>query len=540
MKKRILAILLSLAALSSLATLFAGAVPYAPPAPAMKEFGQQHIYFYEMENGHAAPREDGLVTEDDGYGDPVATYGMRYITTAEKVVMKEDGLTPRDEYRLVDAGDRSGEYNVFPTADSPQEVWDSITGIETDSPYAFPYAKWYTPTTFSATATYYFYNPDTQVFTTARFVTKENFENYTAISSTTVKYHLRDWALLTEKPADWETNFRNYFFATGGTYSAVSKRTQLSSSVAPEFEAGKYYTSATAASAVKTEPDKWEFDWKNYYQDRASAPVWHEGYYYQKNGDSYVMTLAKPADWDTNYSAYYSCSEVQWFPVTGEVAPEFKSGVYYSGTAFQDPTYVIRDPRILTTKPSDWDTKWKNYYYKPSSTGTTYYNLSSKTAPEFESGVYYTGSKLKSKLFLSGEGSTGGLPSLAVLKTNQVVLPEKMNLYLRYDNRYLYYAIEITEMGHKRSRYDLNVRYSSTITSSIGISNNNYSFGCFYRRDLNGSAPTVVRDTTGTRTAFHSNVNLSNDGYQMVLNKYGNPNATAITDVLKPGSWFNI
>ena len=210
MKKRVLAILLAVATLSSLATLFAGAVPYAPPAPAMKEFGQQHLYFYEVEGGNV-PRADGLVTESDGYGEPIATYNMRYITTADRVVMQDDGLTPRDEYKLVDAGERSGQYNVFPTQDSPEEVWQSITGIETDSPYAFPYAKWYAPTTYSATASYYFYNPETQTFSTARFVTADNFDNYTAVTSTTQKLHLQDWAPLTEKPKDWETNFRSYF-----------------------------------------------------------------------------------------------------------------------------------------------------------------------------------------------------------------------------------------------------------------------------------------------------------------------------------------
>lgn len=999
MKKRVLAILLVLATLSSTATLFAGAVPYAPPAPAMKEFGQQHLYFYETEG--AIPREDGLVTDSDGYGEPVATYNMRYITTADKVVMQDDGLTPRDEYKLVDAGDRSGQYNVFPTPDSPDEVWNSIAGIETDSPYAFPYAKWYLPTTYSATASYYFYNPETQTFTSARFVTADNFDNYYAISSTTQKYHLQDWAPLTEKPKDWETNFRdyftnndrgytkvaeslvpttavydmappfdttyyedsdysgfsfynssgslvtseptgwsspawrnayikrteapkweentywsynyttkdvwtltetqpsdwetnfasyfkhtstegsyptgtknaydvndgsssfylveypriaedlgmkeapayetntyyynsgglrtsklppssagikdywndvgwrnyyerrapqwqentyyqrswtpesgyvytlltakpgnwdtyfksgsstyslaniqyrtiyftkdgegyapvtglvkltdlydkapeykqytyysknttdyplrtsdsgwydttwqnyyvkagdwspfrfyefkdgeyrltgfkpadwetnhqNYFIRVGGTfegtvkgaqslweegliysrrgnaqtgysftcllpnpndpskplsnwdsnttyykltgatfvpytfsppewepgryylrsgneasgftytlttakpadwetsqnyyyysagpYSMLSKRTALSAKT--EFEPGKYYSSSTAANPLMEKPEVWDFHYTQYYKDREKAPEWKAGYYYLRSGDpnaggyAYTLTLTKPADWDWNYTAYCSKSEIQWYPVTGDVAPEFEAGRYYSGTPFQDLTYVVQDVKMLTQQPQDWNTNWKNYYYKPTSTGTTYYNLSNKTAPVFEPGIYYSGKKLQSKLFLSGEGSASGVPAITVLRNNHVVLPEEVKLYARYDDRYLYVAIEMKEADHRRVRYDNNVRFGSTINSSMGISVNNYSFGCFYRQGLDGSAPTVLKDSTGSRTSFHTNVNLSTAGYQMgVLNKYGNPNVTSLDQALTPGSWFNV
>lgn len=491
MKKRILAILLAVATLSSLAALYSNAVPYSPPTPALKEFGQQHLYIYETEG--KTPRMDGLVTESDGYGEPVATYNMRYTTTAEKVVMQEDGLTPRPEYQMVDSGDRSGEYNVFPTTSSPDEVWKSISKVETDSPYAFPYAWYYTPSTFSATSTYYYYNPESQTYSTARFVTAENFNDYEAVNSTTVKYHVRDWALLTEKPADWETGFRHYFTTVGGAYSKVSSET-----------------------------------------------AWKEGAYFAKEGTSYVITRAEPADWAENYASYYSRGEVLWVPLTGDRAPAWEEGKYYSGTAFQDKTYVVQNVKVLYEKPADWDTKWKSYYYKSTSTGTAYYNLSDKTAPEFVPGIYFSGTKLKSKLFLSGEGSTGGVPAISVLRNNHVILPESVNLYVRYDNKCLYVAIELVEMAHKTARYDDSVRFCSTINQNQGVSFANHSFGCYYRKNLDGTAPFVVRDTSGTRSYFRTSINLSDAGYKMILNKYGNPDATAITDVLTPGTWFNV
>ncbi|MBQ3865736.1 MAG: hypothetical protein II776_02455 [Clostridia bacterium] len=539
MKKRILALLLALATVSSLATLFAGAVPYSPPANALKDFGQSQLYLYEVKEGAAAPRADGLVTEADGYGEPIATYSMRYITTAEKVVMKEDNLTPRDEYRMVDAGDRSGSYNVFPTASTPDEVWNSINGIETDNPGAFPYARYYVPTTFSATATYYYYNNGS--YSTAYHVTKDTFNDYSVITSRSTKYQVNDWALLTEKPADWETNWKNYFTTSGGAYSALALRSKLSTSTAPVWEPGKYATGTTSAF-LTDEPDKWSYDWKNYYKQN-DVPTWREGYYFSRSGESgnytYTILRTQPADWETNFNSYFSRGELIWFPVGGETAPEWQEGKYYSGTPTLAYYYSVQNAKPLYEKPADWERNWKNYFFKLTSASATYFPIISKTAPAFEPGVYFSGNKLKSKLFLSGEGSTGGVASVSYLRTNHVILPEKVNVYARYDNRYLYSAIEVVEADHKDIRYDVEMRYASTLSDSIGCANNSYSFGCNYRRNI-GEAPTIVKQGY-VRVYMHTNVNLSTAGYQAgVLNKYGNPNATTLQEVNTVGTWFNV
>ena len=83
MKNRILALVLALAIMVGVVPVVASAVPYTPSANAWKDFGQQHIYLYEVTKGEAAPKMDGYVTDSDGYGEPVATYGFRYCTTAE-------------------------------------------------------------------------------------------------------------------------------------------------------------------------------------------------------------------------------------------------------------------------------------------------------------------------------------------------------------------------------------------------------------------------------------------------------------------------
>ena len=102
-------------------------------------------------------------------------------------------------------------------------------------------------------------------------------------------------------------------------------------------------------------------------------------------------------------------------------------------------------------------------------------------------GLYYSGTKLKSKLYVTGEGSTNGIPNVSQLRTNHVVLPESVNLYMRYDNRYLYVAIELVEADHKKVRYDDEVRFGATINQSQGITMTNYSLDVFYRKELDES-----------------------------------------------------
>lgn len=51
----------------------------------------------------------------------------------------------------------------------------------------------------------------------------------------------KDYELLTEEPADWSTNYKNYFTKSGTTYSAVAD------SSAPSWEAKKYYAAGADA-----------------------------------------------------------------------------------------------------------------------------------------------------------------------------------------------------------------------------------------------------------------------------------------------------
>ena len=231
MKKRILAFALALATLVGILPLAATAVPYSPSANAWKDFGQEHVYIYEVTKGRAAPKMDGYVRATDGYGEPVATYGFRYCTTAEYVTPE---LEKRPEFKLRN----DGTYYVYPTQNSPQEVWDTITSYEADSPYGYLWTYRIRATSFAATTTYIYQNPKTLAFATAYHVTKDTFKNYTVLSADK-NLVLNDAKVLSEEPADWAKNYKNYFYKPAG--SSYYQPVKAENGKAPEFKTSTYY-----------------------------------------------------------------------------------------------------------------------------------------------------------------------------------------------------------------------------------------------------------------------------------------------------------
>ena len=128
------------------AVVSVSAVPYTPSSNAYKDFGQENYYLYEVTKGNAAPKADGRITEADGYGDPISTYGYRYKTTADKVAFDFD----KGEYVM----NSSGDYYVYPTQDSAPEVWSSISSFEGDTPYSWMYNYYVVATKFSTSSSY--------------------------------------------------------------------------------------------------------------------------------------------------------------------------------------------------------------------------------------------------------------------------------------------------------------------------------------------------------------------------------------------------
>ncbi len=382
MKNRILALVLAFATVIGLVPVVASAVPYTPSANAWKDFGQQHIYLYEVTKGEAAPKMDGFVTDSDGYGKPVATYGFRYCTTAEYVT---PALEKRPEFKLRN----DGTYYVFPTQDSPQEVWDTIQSFESDSPYGYIWSYWVPATSFAATGTYYYQNPHTLAFGNAYHVTADTFKEY-AVRSADNHLVLHNAAALKEEPVDWQKNYANYF--------------------------------------------------------------------YRPTGSS---------------------------------------------------------------------------YYEPAEAGED------GKAPDFSAKTYYSGEKIVvNQLFQKNEGSQNAVATVAALKKGHVILPEKMNLYMRYNDTYLYYALEMTEMKHITAYYRDTYFYGTTMSNipAVFANANDYS-GYIEKSNYDGKDATMTLSAT-IRSYINAATNVKST--LNILRKYGDLEATAIGDVTKVGVDYNV
>ena len=382
MKKRILAFLLSLTMLFSLCAVAVAAIPYSPPANAWKDFGQQQYYFYEVDRGHAAPQRDGRITEADGYGKPVGSYALRYVTTVEKVV-NDATNNPLPEYRIKPNGD----YYVYPTQDSPQEVWDSISSFETDCPYGYIQTVRIEATSYSATTTYYYLNPQTNAFGRAYGVTADNFKNYTAVNDVG-NLVLNNARVTTEKPENWEKDFAIYY----------------------------------------TKPSS--------------------------NG---------------------------YLPVTGTTAPEWKEKTYYSG-----------DP--ITVK----------------------------------------------ELYQEVDGMPTSVATIAAMKKHHVILPERINVYARYDQKYFYHAIELVEPAHRQAYYNLRTYYGSAMSSTVASTCNAYSFCNYYRKTLDNDTLSADLYSGSIRTYTNAVSQIKTATVANILAKYGDPSATKLSDVLTAGVDYQI
>ena len=363
MKKRILALVLALAVVVPAFSIFALAVPYSPSANAWKDFSQEHNYIYEVKAGKAVPKIDGLVTESDGYGEPIATYAYRYTTTATNYRDDFDN----GEYKLKDNGD----YYVYPTSDTPEEIWKSISNIETDNPFGYLYTYYLEATSFSSSSTYYFHNEETKNFVRAYKVTKDNFDLYTAMDNSGNYVLAGVQRLDGGEPVNWETNYMDYYTKVGSNYKPVQA-------------------------------------------------------------------------------------------VDGK-APAFKAKTYYHGT------------RIVTDR-----------------------------------------------LFTRASTNTS-VGRVAALKRDHVPVPEEVNLYARYDDQYLYYAIEVYEPAHKNVYYNNSNYWGTTMSNSPYVFSYSYDYASYYRRQLTADA--AQSNILGSiRTYVNASTNVSSTA--PILAKFGNPGAT--------------
>ena len=123
-------------------------------------------------------------------------------------------------------------------------------------------------------------------------------------------------------------------------------------------------------------------------------------YYFLK--EKYVPLASQPNDWSNEWKKYYKKENGVYIKLSDDSAPNFTSGLYYEENRFKNYMFpIINDNTIesfsqaniysygregenesikeiikcilLTAKPSDWDSNWRDYYKK---SDNKYINLS--------------------------------------------------------------------------------------------------------------------------------------------------------------------
>jgi len=240
--KKILSLILCVCMVVPMLAVIASAVPYAPSGVGWKDFGQQHIYFHEVNPGAAPPVMDGYVKESDGYGEPVAIYGYRYIATVDKVVT-DSMSNPLPEYKLRE----DGNYFVYPDNDTPDEVWNSISKIESVSFYNYIHTNYREQGSWTTVAIY-FYVPETDSIVRAYNITADNLaaktaENYVpyVAQDSAGNVYLNEVIMLEGETVDWETNYTDYYTLAATDSSGNRFFKPVTGKTAPEWKPNTYY-----------------------------------------------------------------------------------------------------------------------------------------------------------------------------------------------------------------------------------------------------------------------------------------------------------
>lgn len=110
----------------------------------------------------------------------------------------------------------------------------------------------------------------------------------------------------------------------------------------------------------------------------------------------YMLLAIEPSDWENNYTHYYKKEGNNYVAVTGQSAPAWQTDTYYSKieTVVYDSVpcaaaYTNRGNAIfelLSEKPSDWTSNYKNYYEIKEE---CYTKVKDNTVPEWANDKYY-------------------------------------------------------------------------------------------------------------------------------------------------------
>lgn len=203
------------------------------------------------------------------------------------------------------------------------------------------------------------------------------------------------YVALDTEPADWETNWTNYYEIVDNAYVAVGGAS------APTFVADKYYTTTTSAGEFIFDGTTWQEFGSTSGLGELAFKDSAFGYATPQGTISYYnLVEEEPENWATTYTNYFTKSGTTYTAVAeGAEAPTFATGTYYAkgnsggfngaSTTFngsltpdlQDAMIVSEDNiyTIVATEPADWATTYTSYYYLDNGTYTQFTAGSSPT-----------------------------------------------------------------------------------------------------------------------------------------------------------------
>lgn len=180
-----------------------------------------------------------------------------------------------------------------------------------------------------------------------------------------------EYSLLTTEPADWETNYTDYY-----TYD----------------ESTGEYTAVPAA---------------------AEAPTWEADTYYRENEPGDGVRGKIYLDITTNPASAYRWTGTEYYNITGADIPEYGSDTAYGPGLVPDGTSVTADDRAVTylnaagewtntpyvgatapeyvlqtEEPEDWSTNWTDYFELDAE--DNYVPVEGDSAPTWAVDTYYT------------------------------------------------------------------------------------------------------------------------------------------------------
>ena len=208
--------------------------------------------------------------------------------------------------------------------------------------------------------------------------TGETTVNWVPYEAVDASYYAR----LTEKPANWDTSYTNYYTQSndGGniSYNPVSAQTELD----------------TARKKVLTKrPIDWAYNYGNYYDRTWNGNEWVYSNVQGASKDRYIKMTSKPSDWATNYNDYYRYAfiDVVWDTQRRKAEMTLVDALVGSDLANQKNAKYVKLNRNSAPK-------FKNHPYYRKETDTVapkfeankYYNIPSKNiAPTWQTNMYF-------------------------------------------------------------------------------------------------------------------------------------------------------